>query len=105
MVFLNFSGRNFADSCRILSKIFKNSGRKSRWVQPITNTFLISSFRIKVAYEGSDLEDDDGIAPTRPGRYYILMYVYFSKLIFFSGLKLKPNYFKKQCSLSAFLLP
>ena len=44
-----------------------------RGVYANENTFLISSFRNKVAYEGSDLEDDDGIAPTRPGKYYVLV--------------------------------
>ena len=39
-----------------------------RGVYANENTFLISSFRNKVVYEGSDLEDDDGIAPTRPGQ-------------------------------------
>ena len=39
-----------------------------RGVYANENTFLISSFRNKVVYEGSDLEDDDGIAPTRPGK-------------------------------------
>ena len=36
-----------------------------RGVYANENTFLISAFRNKVTYEGSDLEDNDGIAPTR----------------------------------------
>ena len=51
-----------------------------RGVYANENTFLISSFRNKVVYEGSDLEDDDGIAPTRPGRFITLFCISIDRL-------------------------
>ena len=58
-----------------------------RGVYANENTFLISSFRNKVVYEGSDLEDDDGIAPTRPGRFTLFCISIGRLTIFLFGWK------------------